>query len=113
MHFEEYNPEHYQWVVVNNSDQSIFSFYRKVNDNLIMVILNMTPNLYDYYEMGVPEAGTYVEEINSDDVKYGGYGFTNNSTQLTSGGEPLDGCNQRLGFKLAPFGAIILKLNRK
>lgn len=113
LHHEEYNPEHFKWVVVNNSDQSIFSFYRDVEDNLIMVILNMTSNLYDYYEMGVPLAGTYVEVLNSDDVKYGGYGFTNNSADLNSGGDPLDGCNQRLGFRLAPFGAIVLKFKKK
>jgi 1,4-alpha-glucan branching enzyme len=113
LHYEEFNPEMFKWIVVNNSDQSIFSYYRQVGDNIIMVILNMTPNLYDYYEMGVPLPGEYVEVINSDDVKYGGYGFTNQGSHLKSGGTELDGCGQRLGFKLAPFGAIILKYKGK
>jgi 1,4-alpha-glucan branching enzyme len=113
LHHEEFNPELFKWIVVNNSDQSIFSYYRQVGDNIIMVILNMTPNLYDYYEMGVPLKGEYVEVINSDDVKYGGYGFTNQGSRLNSGGTDLDGCGQRLGFKLAPFGAIILKYKGK
>jgi 1,4-alpha-glucan branching enzyme len=113
LYHHEYNPDRFKWVVVNNSDQSIFSYTREYEDELIMVIFNMTPNLYDYYEMGVPWAGTYVEAVNADDVKYGGYGFTNSGSNLTSGGEPLDGCNQRIGFKLAPFGAIILKYQKK
>lgn len=102
----DYDKNNFKWIMVDNSNQSIFAFYRENADEVLVTVLNMTPNYYDYYELGVPYAGTYEEIINSDKQVYGGWGQYN-GLPLTTGPNPLNGFQQRVGFKLASFGAMI------
>lgn len=112
MYYEEYNQAHFQWLMADNSDQSIYVYKRTYQDEsnkeTLIFIFNMTPNYYENYDIGVDELGEYVEIFNSDKDVYGGYNQYN--------GLPLkayEGCcfNQpyKLTIKLASFGAMILK----
>ncbi|MDY4788812.1 MAG: 1,4-alpha-glucan branching protein GlgB [Bacilli bacterium] len=102
----DYDSEKFKWIMVNNAEQGVFAFYREGKNEVAVIVLNMTPNYYDYYELGVPYKGKYEEVINSDKQIYGGYG-NYNGLPLKTGGKPLDGFKQRVGFKLASFGAMI------
>jgi hypothetical protein len=44
---EEYNPAHFQWMMVDNSDQSVFAFEREVGESDLLFVYNMTPNYYE------------------------------------------------------------------
>ena len=68
----------------------------------------MTPVYYDYYEIGVPWDGEYVEIINTDKNIYGGYDSWNGN-KLYSYQHPLNGQPNRLGIKIAGFTGIYLK----
>ncbi|MDD3383607.1 MAG: 1,4-alpha-glucan branching protein GlgB [Bacilli bacterium] len=109
LYYDEYNFNNFNYIMADNKDQSIFVYERKTKTSSLIVILNMTPNRYDYYEFGVPYSGEYKEILNSDDVIYGGTGIVNKNSILISGGDALDKCNQRLGLKIGPFASIILK----
>ncbi|MBQ4255360.1 MAG: 1,4-alpha-glucan branching protein GlgB, partial [Bacilli bacterium] len=43
MHFEEHNPAHFQWLMADNADQSVFAFEREVGDSDLIFVFNMTP----------------------------------------------------------------------
>ena len=59
MHFEEHNPVHFQWLMADNNNQSIYCFRRSVDDETLVFVFNMTPYFYDNYDIGVDELGDY------------------------------------------------------
>lgn len=71
--FEEYNPSHFNWLMVDNSNQSVFAFERRVGKSHLVFIFNMTPVYYEQYDIGVTRAGQYIELFNSDKDVYGGW----------------------------------------
>lgn len=108
MYMEEYNPAHFQWLMADNTAQSIFAFRRTYGDETLVFIFNMTPNYYEYINIGVPFEGEYIEIFNSDKDVYSGFNQYN--------GLPLKTMNmswwnqpQTICIKLASFGALILK----
>lgn len=108
MKVEEHNPAHFQWLMVDNSDQSIFAFERFVNNSRLVFIFNMTPNYYEYYEIGVNKPGKYYEIFNSDKDVYGGTNQYNGLEVETTEFGPYNKPH-KITVKLASFGACILK----
>ena len=108
MYFEEYNPVHYNWLMVDNKDQSVFAFERRVGDSHLIFIFNMTPNYYESYDIGVTREGTYQEIFNSDKDVYGGSNAYNGLDLVTSNGGP-ENKPFKISVKLAPYAVIILK----
>ena len=108
MHYEEHNPIRYQWLMADNAAQSIYAFRRTVDDETLVFIFNMTPNYYEYINIGVPFEGEYEEIFNSDKDVYGGY---NQYNGLPLKSMNMTWCNQpyTISIKLASFGALILK----
>lgn len=108
MYYQEYNPGHFSWLMVDNNDQSIFAFQRKVNDQILIFIFNMTPNFYESYRLPMLEEGTYREIFNSDKEVYGGRNQYN-GTRVKTDKNSFEGLPFHIDIKLASFGAIILK----
>ena len=108
MHFEEYNPVHFNWLMVDNSNDSVFAFERRVSDSHLVFIFNMTPNYYEYYSIGATREGAYEEILNTDKDIYGGSNAYNGLNITT---EPYGPENKpyKLTVKLAAFSAIILR----
>ena len=109
MHFEEHNPAHFHWLMVDNHDQSIFAFEREVGDSDLIFVYNMTPNWYEYYEIGALHEGTYDEIFNSDKDVYGGWNQYSGAPSIAVPGPGPEGRPYRLGLKLGGFSASILK----
>lgn len=107
MYWHEYDPSRFQWIMVDNSAQSVLVFMRQVGDEYMVFIFNMTPNFYSYYDIGVPVGGKWCEILNSDKAIYGGFNQYN-GTVLDAVPSPLQGQNYRVTIKLASFGAIYL-----
>ncbi len=66
--------EGFTWLDAQNNQNSILAFARHNKDKseTIVVVCNFTPVVRHNYRLGVEEAGTYVEILNSDAEKYGG-----------------------------------------
>jgi len=103
----DYDYNSFSWIDADNANQSIYIFKRKYKKSKFIFIFNMTPVYYDYYEIGVPWYGEYVEIINTDKEVYGGYDSWNGQ-KLTSYPNPLNGQNYRLGLKIPGFTGIYL-----
>ncbi len=110
MYFEEYNPAHHQWLMVDNADQSVFAFERTVGDSDLIFVFNMTPNYFTDYHIGCYRPGKYVEIFNSDKDIYGGYNQYNGLPAIAYEGTGPEGRPCHLVIeKLTSFAACIFK----
>lgn len=66
----------FKWMMKENKRQGLVTFYRRHRIEYNVIVLNMSPNTYEKYEIGVPQYGYYEEILNSNDIKYGGDGYT-------------------------------------
>ena len=108
MYFEEHNPEHYHWLMVDNSNDSIYAFQRNVGDDTLVFVFNMTTNYYESFAIPLMQMGTYEEIFNSDKDVYGG---ANQYNGLPIDSEPgsFEGLPAHFNIKLASFAACIFK----
>ena len=75
------------------------------------MVLNFTPVPRHDYRIGVPEAGSYRELLNTDSRYYGG-GDLGNGAPLTAVAEALMGRPCSLAVTLPPLAGIVLKRQR-
>ena len=108
MYFEEHNPDHYRWLMVDNSNDSIYAFQRNVGDDTLVFVFNMTSNFYESFAIPLIQNGTYEEIFNSDKDVYGG---ANQYNGLPIDSEPgsFEGLPAHFNIKLASFAACIFK----
>ena len=108
MYFEEHNPAHYHWLMVDNTNDSIYAFQRSVGDDVLVFVYNMTTNYYDSFAIPLMQNGTYEEIFNSDKDIYGG---ANQYNGLPIDSEPgsFEGLPAHFRIKLGSFTACIFK----
>ncbi|HKL72837.1 MAG TPA: 1,4-alpha-glucan branching protein GlgB [Candidatus Onthovivens sp.] len=111
LHFEEYNPVHFNWLMVDNNTDSIFAYERRVGGSILVCIFNMTPNYFEYFDIGVNKEGAYEEIFNSDKEVYGGNNLYNGDILNTSAYGP-EGRPFKISPKIAPYAAMILKFKK-
>jgi 1,4-alpha-glucan branching enzyme len=107
----DHDPKGFEWSVVNDQDQSVFSYIRRSDDEVLVVVLNMTPNVHEFYEIGVPHRGTYVEILNSDkDIYFGSDQYNGVSLKTVKGDR-----NQFKYYikpKLGPLSGMIIQYKK-
>ena len=80
----DYSWEGFQWIVPDDSQQSVVAFLRKdTSGKQILVVCNFNPVLREGYTLGAPVAGSYKEILNSDDAEFGGSGAVHNKAVRT------------------------------
>ncbi len=106
----DHNPRGFSWIDQTNYEQSIFSFirYSKKENDFAVVILNMTPNTYESFFVGVPKDGIYEEILNSDKDIYGGSNVYN-GLPITSKKQEYHNLPYSIEIKVAPLSITILK----
>ncbi|HEX6547118.1 MAG TPA: 1,4-alpha-glucan branching protein GlgB, partial [Candidatus Dormibacteraeota bacterium] len=78
LHEWDFDPQGFEWIDANDSENSILSFLRKSsNGDVVVCIFNLTPVPRDGYRIGVPRGGWWQELLNSDAQDYGGSGWGN------------------------------------
>lgn len=79
----DYEPEGFKWLVVDDTNHSIFSYLRQADGKFQICILNYRPDVYHDFKIPVPKAGTYRETFNSDCTEYSGSGVTNDGRHFS------------------------------
>jgi 1,4-alpha-glucan branching enzyme len=102
----------FDWVEVDNAEASVIAYRRMSDDGEFLVIINFTPVYFPEYRMGVPFEGSWKEVLSSDDLKYGGGGVTH-PEPLVSEPVPAGKWENSIKVRIAPHGALILKLDAK
>jgi len=75
---------------------------------MLLVVCNFNPVLRKDYKMGAPNAGTYKEILNSDDVRFGGSGVTNGSVKSEKG--EMHGFEQHISLTLPPMSTMYFQV---
>lgn len=103
----------FAWIDVDNRDESILAYRRMDREGKqIFIVLNFTPVARENYRLGVPDAGTYREILNSDALCFGGTGACNPGELLTAAISE-HGMEQSLSLHIPPLGAVFLRLEKK
>ena len=105
--------EGFQWIDADNAEQSVISYRRIGSDGKeVIVLINFTPVVYEDYRLGVPFAGTYREEFNSDNERYGGSGVINTQDRRSES-VPMHGHKNSICLRVPPLGMTVLRCVRR
>jgi len=75
LHEQDFSSEGFEWIDYQDADSSVLCWLRRASDGrFVICVSNFTPLVRSAYRFGVPQAGHYVELLNTDSIKYGGSG---------------------------------------
>ncbi|MDO7976819.1 1,4-alpha-glucan branching protein GlgB [Oceanotoga teriensis] len=106
----DFDPTGFEWIDINDSENSIISFLRKDNNNnFIVCIFNFTPVIRENYRIGVPKSGIYKQIFNSDKDIYSGsnWGIIE---EINSENIPWHGKDFSINITLPPLSGIFFEL---
>jgi 1,4-alpha-glucan branching enzyme len=108
LHQLDFSSEGFQWIDCHDADQSVISWVRRSRDGRhAVVVLNFTPVPRHGYRLGVPQAGDYLERINTDSALYGGSDLGNGG-RVNAGTQSWMGFPASLSLTLPPLAALVL-----
>jgi 1,4-alpha-glucan branching enzyme len=110
LYIKQFEQEGFEWVSTDDHDNSILAYLRKGNasEDTLLIVLNMTPVAHEHYLLGINEAGTWTELLNSDDLRYYGSGVLN-TTPITTQKQPYNEKAYTLELRLPPLGVVVMK----
>ncbi|HUF18022.1 MAG TPA: 1,4-alpha-glucan branching protein GlgB [Thermoanaerobaculia bacterium] len=100
-------PQGFEWLDANDSQQSVLSFIRHSRDGgqALIALFNFTPVTRYNYRVGAPVPGFWREAFNSDAADYGGSG-QGNLGRVEAAPIPYHGRRHSLNVTLPPLGAV-------
>jgi len=105
--------EGFEWIDFHDADNSVVSFLRRSREGEVIVfVVNATPQVVHGYRIGVPEGGFYREIINTDAQTYGGSNI-GNMGGLEAAEQPWSGRTHSLMIELPPLATVAFKLDRR
>jgi 1,4-alpha-glucan branching enzyme len=73
LYARDFNGEGFEWIDHGDASRSLLSFVRKApNGQRLLVVCNFAPVVHEGLRLGVPEAGSWHERLNTDSSHYGG-----------------------------------------
>lgn len=108
----DYDWEGFQWIVPDDSAQSIIVFRRIAkNGSEVICACNLTPVTREKYRFGVPVSGSYKELLSSDDAAFGGSGVKNGT--LRSKKQPSHGYDNSIEVTLPGLSTVYFSVPAK
>ena len=108
LHELDFSAAGFEWIDWQDADNSVFCWLRRATDGTVVIcVSNFTPLVRRGYRLGVPQAGDYVELINTDDEKYGGSGVRS-SGEIVAQGVEAHGRPYSLTIDLPPLATMML-----
>lgn len=102
--------EGYQWIEVDNSDESTISFERiDAKGHRLIAIFNFTPVARHTHPIGVLKPGEYHILMNTDDVKFGGH-LSEPQTSVKTTKEESFGRPYTIRVAVPALGGLFIKL---
>lgn len=109
LHSEDFTQQGFQWIDCHDSDQSVLSFIRQGSaGQQVLVVLNFTPVPRYQYRIGVPDAPSYQEIMNTDSEFYGGSNC-GNAGEIAVQTQPYMGFEHSIEITLPPLAALFLQ----
>jgi len=109
----DYDPDGFEWINAISANENMLVFTRKTKkkEELLLVVCNFSPLLYENYKIGVPYHGKYKEVFNSDRKEFGGSGEINPRLKQ-SRKEECDGRANSITIKVPPMGISIFSYKK-
>ena len=102
----------FQWIDCDDRDRSIVTFRRRSRSGReLVVICNFCPVVRERYRVGLPKAGWYVPALNTDEARFGGYGFTARPQRAEK--EPYQNLPYSAEFYIPPMSVTYYRFQRK
>ena len=102
----------FEWIEANAFEDSLFAWVRRgyPGEAPVLVVCNMTPVERHEYRIGVPEAGLWLEILNTDASVYAGGGRGNLGAVQS---EPIaaSGRDNSVSITIPPLSALYFKLD--
>jgi 1,4-alpha-glucan branching enzyme len=107
LHAREFEASGFEWIDCHDATQSVLSYVRRSEEEVLVVALNFTPIPRPQYRIGVPAPGPYREIFNSDSEYYGGSNMGNGAGVVA---EPIPWMDRpfSLQITLPPLAGIVL-----
>ncbi|ABG32401.1 glycogen-branching enzyme [Roseobacter denitrificans] len=102
----------FEWIDENNAEASVLAWLRHGPDGgaPMLVVSNFTPVERSHYRLGVPQAGRWVERLNTNADCYGGTGLGNlggvQSADIAAAGRPFS-----IDVVLPPLTTLFFQLD--
>ena len=101
----------FQWIDCDDRDRSIVTFRRiSRSGKELVVICNFCPVVRERYRVGLPKAGWYVPVLNTDEARFGGYGFMARPQKAEK--EPYQKLPYSAEFYLPPMSVTYYRFQR-
>ncbi|QYK02339.1 1,4-alpha-glucan branching protein GlgB [Shewanella psychrotolerans] len=104
---DDHDPQGFRWLDCDNASASVLSFIRQSDGKQLLFIVNMTPEVYREFRIGLPQAGRYRECLNSDSSYYGGSDVGNEGL-VESESIAYQGYEQSACITVPPLACIVL-----
>ena len=108
LHRLDFEPTGFAWLSWEDAAHSTLAYRRIANNESVIVILNFTPVPRQGYRVGVPEAGDWIECLNSDSRYYGGSDL-GNPLPLSAQAHACQGCAHSVVLTLPPLAGVVLR----
>lgn len=113
LHENDYDWNGFQWIALDDYQQSIIAFRRIANDGSeIICVCNFQIVQRDNYVVGVPTYGVYEEIFNSEALEFGGCGIRNEGDILAKDKADHD-LKYSIEITLPPLGVMYFRLKEK
>jgi 1,4-alpha-glucan branching enzyme len=108
---QDFEAAGFEWIEHNDAERSVISFIRRGHDDqtYIVVVSNFTPISQKGYRLGVPQAGSYRERINTDSAHYGGSNVGTPLGVATAQSVPWHGKSHSVLLDLPPLATVMLE----
>jgi 1,4-alpha-glucan branching enzyme len=105
----QFDSSGFEWVEADDQENSVYIYLRKgkKEDDVLMVVLNLTPRVLDY-TIGVPAGSQWNVVFNSDDEKYAGSGVRADIFREEEE-EEYRGYQKSISINLPPLSGIVLR----
>jgi 1,4-alpha-glucan branching enzyme len=108
LHGLDVDPHGFEWIDPSDAEGGVLSFLRRgPADELLAVVVNLTPTPHERYRLGLPAGGTWEEVLNGDAQTYGGSGM-GNLGWVESEGRPWHGRTHSASVVVPPLAVVFL-----
>lgn len=110
---QEYEPEAFRWLDVDNAQEQVFAYERRYKEESILVILNMSALVLEAYQVGTDCSGEAEVLCDSDAWNYGGESEGLNGKKLEIKEKQKNGLPRSITARLGAYGSLVIKAKRE
>jgi len=110
LYTQDFSGAGFEWIDHQDAGRCLLSFVRRGRDGQrMLVVCNFAPVVHQAFRLGVPEAGTWRERLNTDSVFYGGSNVGTPLAAAASEAVPSHGRTSSILVTLPPLATVFFE----